>query len=44
MTDLLLLRLTGGRTGPGEHLGVDLEIAGDQSMGIHLAANMAMTI
>ncbi len=44
MTDLLLLRLTGGRTGPGSHLGVDLEIAGDQSMGIHLAANMAMTI
>ncbi len=44
MSDLLLLRLTGGRTEPGPHLGVDLEIAGDQSMGLHLAANMAMTI
>ena len=35
---------TGGRIEPGSHLGGDLEIAGDQSMGLHLASNMAMTI
>lgn len=44
MSDVVFLRLTGGRTEPGPHLGADLEIAGDQSMGLHLAANMAMTI
>jgi uncharacterized protein (TIGR03083 family) len=44
MSDLLFLRLTGGRTEPGPHLGVDLEIAGDQAMGLHLASNMAMTL
>lgn len=44
MSDAALLRLTGGRTEPEDHLGVDLEIAGDQSMGLHLAANMATTI
>lgn len=44
MSDLVFFRLTGGRTEPGPHLGVDLEIDGDQSMGLHLAANMAMTI
>lgn len=44
MSDLVFLRLTGGRTEPGPHLGADLEIAGDQSLGLHLASNMAMTI
>ena len=33
MSDLVFLRLTGGRTEPGPHLGADLEIAGDQSLG-----------
>ena len=44
MSDALFLRLTGGRTRPGDHLGVDLEIAGDQAMGMHLAAQMAVTV
>ena len=44
MSDMVFLRLTGGRTEPGPHLGGDLEIAGDQSKGLHLASNMAMTI
>lgn len=44
MSDLVFLRLTGGRTEPSDHLGVDLEISGDQALGLHLAANMAMTI
>ncbi len=44
MSDTLFLRLTGGRTSPGDHLGSDLEIAGDQAMGLHLAAHMAVTV
>lgn len=44
MSDLVFLRLTGGRTQPSDHLGDDLEISGDQSKGLHLASNMAMTI
>jgi uncharacterized protein (TIGR03083 family) len=44
MSDLAFLRLTGSRTGPSDHLGVDLEISGDQAKGLHLASNMAMTI
>jgi uncharacterized protein (TIGR03083 family) len=44
MGDLLFLRLTGGRTEPGPHLGLGLEISGDQAMGLHLASHMAMTI
>ncbi len=44
MPDTLFLRLSGGRTSADLHLGADLEIAGDQAMGLHLASNMAVTI
>lgn len=44
MSDMVFFRLTGGRSEPDQHLGIGLEIAGDQSKGIHLASNMAMTI
>ena len=44
MTNLVFLRLTGGRCGPERFLGDSLEISGDQGTGLHLASNMAMTI
>ncbi len=44
MPTMLWFRLTGGRTRPEEHLGSDLVLSGDPTLGRQLVDNMAVTI
>jgi uncharacterized protein (TIGR03083 family) len=41
---MLFLRLTGGRTDPGPHVGAEVQLDGDEELARRLATNLAYTI